>query len=192
MFECSICHRVFEKAQSFNAHRGHCLGNRPKSYKKKARINTEMAWKDLDLFKKTVADSFSKIEVIRKMGGTAGGGYYRMFNRLVALHGISTEHFTGAGWLKGRTHKFSPKQPLSEVLVENSSYATSTLRKRLIKEGVLENVCCMCKLEPIWHGQPLTLELDHINGNCWDHRLENLRILCPNCHSQTETFGKRK
>lgn len=192
MFECSNCHRSFEKQQSLKAHRSHCLGHRPKMYKTKTRVNKDLAWNDIEVLKAAVASSRSKAEVIIKMGGTLGGGYYRIFNRLVATHSISTTHFTGSGWLKGGTHNHTTKTPLSEILVEGSSYSTSNLRKRLIQEGLLKNECASCHSGPEWLGAPLTLELDHINGQCWDHRLENLRILCPNCHSQTETFCNRK
>ncbi len=81
-----------------------------------------------------------------------------------------------------------------EILVENSPYKNiPILKKRLLKEGLLEYKCAICGNTGEWLGQPLTLQLDHINGDHFDHRLENLRLLCPNCHSQTETFsGKNK
>ena len=66
------------------------------------------------------------------------------------------------------------------------------LRKRLIHEGLIEDKCCECNNLGYWNNNPLTLELDHINGDNNDNRLENLRLLCPNCHSQTPTFRKKK
>jgi 5-methylcytosine-specific restriction endonuclease McrA len=85
------------------------------------------------------------------------------------------------------------KYSLDEILIENSTYANiSSLKRRLIKEGVLEYKCSCCGIND-WLGKPITLQLDHINGKNNDHRLENLRFLCPNCHSQTETYaGKNK
>ena len=66
------------------------------------------------------------------------------------------------------------------------------IKKRLIKEGLKKYQCEMCGLIE-WHGIKIGLELDHINGNCYDHRLENLRLLCPNCHATTSTYrGKNK
>ncbi len=80
---------------------------------------------------------------------------------------------------------------MDTILVENSSYKSSGLKKRLVREGVLEDLCKSCGLGPVWNGRPITLQLDHRNGVSNDHRLENLRILCPNCHSQTDTWTGR-
>lgn len=68
---------------------------------------------------------------------------------------------------------------------------SSDLKKKLIEEGYVENICVWCKNEGEWKGKPITLELDHIDGNRYNNELENLRILCPNCHSQTPTFRGR-
>ena len=66
------------------------------------------------------------------------------------------------------------------------------VRKRILKENTIENKCNECGILE-WQGQKLSLHLDHINGDRWDHRIENLRFLCPNCHSLTETYtGKNK
>lgn len=84
------------------------------------------------------------------------------------------------------------KRELEEVLVENSTYTNRTaLKARLLKEGLITYECAICKNKGEWNGNPLTLQLDHINGINNDHRLENLRFLCPNCHSQTNTFSGR-
>ena len=81
---------------------------------------------------------------------------------------------------------------MEDILVENSTYTNRTaLKERLIKEKILEYKCAICGNEGIWNGNPLTLQLDHINGINNDHRIKNLRFLCPNCHSQTETFSGR-
>ena len=77
-------------------------------------------------------------------------------------------------------------------MVENSNYHSSQLKKRLIQEGIKKDICEICGCSNIWNNIPLTLQLDHINGNHYDNRLENLRIVCPNCHSQTETFSNKR
>jgi hypothetical protein len=67
----------------------------------------------------------------------------------------------------------------------------SHIKKRLIENFSWEEKCFSCGLEPFWNGKRLSLAVDHINGNCFDNRVENLQFLCPNCHSQTETFAGR-
>jgi 5-methylcytosine-specific restriction endonuclease McrA len=83
---------------------------------------------------------------------------------------------------------------LKDILIENSTYANiSRLKERLLQENKLEYKCAICGNNGRWLDKPLSLQLDHINGNHMDHRLENLRFLCPNCHAQTDTFsGKNK
>lgn len=81
--------------------------------------------------------------------------------------------------------------PLDELLMEHSPYNTIVVKRRILKEGLLENVCSECGQKPYHNGKPLVLQLDHINGVNNDHRLENLRLLCPNCHTQTPTWGSR-
>lgn len=65
------------------------------------------------------------------------------------------------------------------------------LRKTILRGGLMPYKCAICKRGPEWMNQPLTLQLDHINGDCEDDKLENLRFLCPNCHTQTPTWGHR-
>ena len=84
------------------------------------------------------------------------------------------------------------QKSLEEILVEGTKYHSPSLKKRLIKAGFKQNVCEICGQIPEWNGKPLTLQLDHVNGNHTDNRLENLRIVCPNCHTQTNTWGSKK
>ena len=80
-----------------------------------------------------------------------------------------------------------------EVFVENSAYARHLIKRRLIKQKLIEYKCCECGNEGVWMGKPLSLQLDHKNGIANDNRLQNLRFICANCHSQTDTWcGKNK
>lgn len=88
----------------------------------------------------------------------------------------------------------APSVPILELIAQGVPITQSRLRSRLIAEGVLEYRCSgpSCPIVDSWLGQPVTLQLDHINGDALDNRLESLRFLCPNCHSQTPTFGRGK
>jgi hypothetical protein len=85
------------------------------------------------------------------------------------------------------------EEKLENILIKDSTYLSSnSLKKKLFKYNFLENKCQECGNIGSWNGKELKLQLDHINGSSNDNRLENLRILCPNCHTQTETFGSKR
>ena len=132
-------------------------------------------------------------EVLRKLRVVPAGGNYATVKSKIKELGLDTSHFTGAGWAKNKTTSFVRKRAIEEILVKDSTYvSTNNLRKRLIREGILEPRCVSCNLAE-WLGQPIPLEVDHINGDRHDNRLENLRLLCPNCHALTATYrGKNK
>jgi hypothetical protein len=142
-------------------------------------------------FRKVIHNSFSIASVCRKLNIRPCGGNYKTIHKKIKDWNINTSHFTGKGWNIGLKFKPNPPQNLSEILIENSSYMSIyKLKNRLIKEGLKEDKCEICGISE-WLNKPISLELDHINGNNMDHRLENLRILCPNCHSQTSTHKGR-
>ena len=84
------------------------------------------------------------------------------------------------------------KLPIEEILIEDSNYQSPKLKKRLIEAGLKEYKCEICGNTGEWQGKPLTLQVHHINGNHRDNRIENLQILCPNCHNQTENHSIKK
>jgi HNH endonuclease len=100
--------------------------------------------------------------------------------------------FAGPSWKKavqrGDLVARARLVPLNRVLV--TSRSRTTIKRRLIRAGILLNACDDCGLTE-WRGKPLSIQIDHRNGIRDDHRLENLRMLCPNCHSQTATFGAK-
>lgn len=88
--------------------------------------------------------------------------------------------------------RFGAKIPLQEILEgKHPGYPTQHLSTRLIAEGIKEYKCECCGIVD-WNGKPITLQLDHIDGKPMNHLLGNLRLLCPNCHTQTPTYGNRK
>lgn len=135
-------------------------------------------------FIQIVQESNSYSDCLRALGlGTRGGSSTDILKRRIAELNCSTEHFGK------QLQSVSAKYSLEEILVENSSYANiSRLKQRLVNEGKMEYKCQKCGISE-WLGNPLTLQLDHINGVNNDHRLTNLRFLCPNCHSQTDTYA---
>jgi len=89
------------------------------------------------------------------------------------------------------TVPFSRVYSNSEVYCKDSRYSSSSLRNRILSDHVVDYICSKCGLGNEWQGDTLSLQLDHINGDHFDNRIENLRFLCPNCHSQTKTFSSK-
>lgn len=142
-------------------------------------------------FIEAVKTSTSVRQVLSKIGVKEAGGNYKVAKDKIKKLNLDTSHFTGMGWLKGQTHKHTTK-PIEYYLTEDSYHQSYKLKLRLISEGIKQHKCEKCGIME-WMGQPTPIELDHINGNNRDNRLENLRLLCPNCHAQTDTYrGKNK
>lgn len=144
-----------------------------------------------EIFKELIKSSTSYGQVFSKINLKPSGSNYRSAKLRVSELRIDTSHFLGVGQ-KGCFKNKPFYRTLKEILVEDSYYQTYKLKKRLIKEGLLKDVCSICGISS-WREKPLSLHLDHINGNPRDNRIENLRIICPNCDSQTDTYcGKNK
>lgn len=145
-------------------------------------------WTD-DQFIEAVKSSFSYAEVMKKIGLKPAGSNYDTVKRKISELNLDTSHMTGAAWNQGERYKpIKEAQPLEEILVERSSYvSTYHLKKRLLKEGV-KKYRCECCGNTEWMGEPIALELHHVNGIKDDLRIENLQILCPNCHAFTDNY----
>ena len=129
-------------------------------------------------------------DLLRKLDLRTTAGNYRTLHRHILRLNISTAHFVGKRHLGGKGRNCAT--PLSQILIANSTYTNQTrLKIRLLRNGLLKNVCYTCGQTASWLLKPLVLIMDHINGNHYDNRLENLRMLCPNCNSQTVTFSRK-
>lgn len=140
-------------------------------------------------FKEIVASSYSYAECARKIGlSDAGSNASSRIKMRIAELGLNIDHFCQT---KNATEALK-KYDLDEILIPNSPYKNiSRLKIRLINEGRLKYICEKCGNTGEWMGQELTLQLEHKDGDHSNHTLSNLCFLCPNCHSQTETFSGR-
>jgi len=143
----------------------------------------------IDDFINLVANSENYSQILKSLGlSIYGGNSNRKLKQRILELDLCTKHFTS------RHKPPTNKREFEEILVENSTYTTTVkLKKRLIIAGMLIESCALCGIGVRWNDMPLVLQLDHINGIHSDNRLTNLRLLCPNCHSQTDTYaGKNR
>ncbi len=142
-------------------------------------------------YREAVRQSRSIAGALRLLGVLPEGGNYRVLHRAIKRLDLDTSHFAGQSWSRGATIRHRMR-PIEDYLSNRYPIHSDRLRRRLVNEGVLERRCSSCKLET-WMDQPVPLELDHIDGNHQNNTLDNLRLLCPNCHALTPTFrGKNK
>ena len=145
-----------------------------------------------DQILEAIKSSYSIAGVLKKLDLKPAGGNYKTIHKFILNNNINISHFTGQGWNKyGHPSFGNSGKSLTAILDINSSLSSSNVKERLFNHKIKENKCEICGLTE-WLGKSINCELHHINGDNTDNRLENLQILCPNCHSQTDTFRKKK
>lgn len=149
----------------------------------------------IEQLQEAVSTSTSRRQVLFKLGLREAGGNYDQLKKYINEYKLDTAHFTGMAWNKGMKGVGKPLRSFSEILVEHSYFQSYKLKLRLIAAGLKPGYCEHCGWAEETIDGYIPLELDHINGDRHDNRIENLRVLCPNCHSLTPTYrgrGKRK
>jgi hypothetical protein len=134
-----------------------------------------------------IAAARSYSDALQRLGLRPAGGNHGTLKKYIARWGISIEHFDF-----GARRPVREATPLAEVLVEGSTYHRGHLKRRLLAEGIKQRRCELCGQGELWRGKRMALVLDHINGVWNDNRLENLRIVCPNCNATLDTHCGRK
>ena len=143
-----------------------------------------------------VSESYSSSEACKKLGMAAKSGSTTRFRKFLDKNKIDYSHWTGQLWSKGKTSLEDKRikstgNTYESIFCENSKASATYVKSLIIKKQLLPYYCAICNMQPVWNGKVLKLQMDHINGTRNDHRLQNLRIVCPNCHSQTDTFGSK-
>ncbi|MFE5767102.1 HNH endonuclease signature motif containing protein [Streptomyces sp. NPDC056485] len=147
-----------------------------------------------EVLEEAVAASCNMYAVLHRLGLEPVGGHHAHISRKVKAFAIDTSHFTGPTRTE-RMRDNRRRRTAEEILREDCSpHATRTpnsrLRRALLETGA-DECCASCGIKAAWLGEPLPLEVDHIDGNWRNNRRENLRFLCPNCHSTTSTYRGR-
>jgi ribosomal protein S27AE len=140
-----------------------------------------------------IAKSRSWNEALRRLGYSPRGGNPATVRKYVEKWGISTAHFDStAASIEGLRRSWPKPIPLTQILVEGSTYNRNHLKTRLLRAGLKQPLCELCGQGEIWRGRRMALILDHVNGRSDDNRIENLRIVCPNCAATLDTHCGRK
>lgn len=145
-------------------------------------------WTDSQLTQ-AVAEGNSLREVLEALGLKDTGGSRQNIRPHIERLGLDTNHFVGRGHWKNKTGVRHNKYRTDEVVFTRDSTFNTNMKRRFLL--LVEYKCIECGISE-WNSKKLTLQIDHIDGDRRNNSLENLRLMCPNCHSQTETFSKNK
>jgi hypothetical protein len=144
----------------------------------------------IDKIKMLVEQSESTVDFLRKCGFNTRGGRFRTFHKIVKEYGIDISHFAERTNIKRRTtNTLTEKEVKEKLLIKLPVF--KKVKHYIIKYNLIPYVCEKCNMADIWQNEKLILQLDHRDGDNTNNVLENLRFLCPNCHSQTTTYGGR-
>lgn len=147
---------------------------------------------DIEDLRIAASKSRSVRQVLSYLGLKEAGGNYSQIKKYLNSYKIDTAHFKGRGWNKGlKGLVTTPRIPIEKILVRNSTFQSYKLKKRLFGAGLKLPRCEECGWAEKTEDGRIPLELDHINGDASDNRLNNLRVLCPNCHSLKPTHRGR-
>lgn len=145
----------------------------------------------IDILRDVVKKSNSVSDVLRYFGFSPYGGAHNTMTKRLKRENIDMTRIHANRYSHLRKHVKGTIPPIEELLVDDGRRCVRRLKERLIQEGIFEERCAKCGVGIAWMNSPLVLHLEHKNGKHSDNRLENLEILCPNCHSQTPTYGTR-
>lgn len=126
-------------------------------------------------------------QVIQCLGLNINGTNYSKVKKMISDNKLSTNHFLSSSEFMKKYGNNKEVLSMSKILIENSNYPRGSLKKRLVREKLIEYKCKICENKGEWMGKKISLILDHINGVNNDNRLENLRFLCPNCEATLDT-----
>lgn len=137
-------------------------------------------------FREIIRNSKSISQVFNHLKLCKSGDQYVIFKNRVHQLGISLDHFRGNYDNLQHIHNAIPQEKMFQ---KETNHCSNTLKRRIIKDNLKPYKCEKCSNIGDWLGESLSLQLDHINGDRNDNRLDNLRFLCPNCHTQTSTYS---
>lgn len=152
----------------------------------------------VEYVKNVILTSQTMLEAAKRLGYSSSTGFYGVIKRYAKKNNLENEikdlrkKSEIFRLQASKNTKFELRKTDEEIFCINSCASRNTVKRRILEKGLLEYKCAICGNKGLHNNKPLSLQLDHINGVNNDHRLENLRWLCPNCHSQTETFSGKK